>query len=179
MKVTNVEASLNFVSRDLQPRLQSVGIDQTDEAQKRSGAMAESQTGSGRAEGLQRETVYLEKHRNSDNHAHRVWCAHLYMVTHPVLCREDGAQQVDDIIHGAGLQHVHHPAMTSSQTYTGLCAVDVKTRHRIISQPDGNWEENPVLLYRQLLPTRQITLALFLCILSFSYLFYFFILSCS
>lgn len=52
MKIRNIEVSLNLVSRDLQPFLQSVSINQTDETQKRSGAMAEGQTGSGGAEGL-------------------------------------------------------------------------------------------------------------------------------
>lgn len=57
MQVTNIEVSLNLVSRDLQLCLQSVSINKTDETQKRPGAMAEGQTGSGRAERLQRETI--------------------------------------------------------------------------------------------------------------------------
>lgn len=62
MKIRNIEVSLNLVSRDLQPFLQSVGINQTDETQKRSGAMAEGQTGSGGAEGLQGHTSYTISH---------------------------------------------------------------------------------------------------------------------
>lgn len=52
----------------------------------------------------------------------QVWCAGLLVVTHPVLCRQDGAQQADDVIHGAGLQHVHHPEMTQSETHWSWCS---------------------------------------------------------